>query len=110
MNKSKLSTYWIVVRVDLAEALSVQGAEVYGFPPSAIGYYQKFGVTQASENDARQLIAGQILPSGALDWDESTISAVNVGSLEPRILAQSGDWTRPGIWYRSGRIFVVPDA
>jgi|SRR3982751_1404004 len=108
MKSSELNTYWIVIFVDLARALPVQGAEAHGIPSSAVGYYQKFGVTQASEDEARQLVAGQILPVGVLDWKESVVSTVDVTRLDPNVLARSGDWTIPGVWYKSGRIFVTP--
>lgn len=105
-----LATYWIVIRVNLADSLSVQDAESHGIPPLAIGYYQKFGVTQSSEGEARELVANQISPIGDLDWSESVISKVDPARLEPQILARSSDWSRPGIWYKSGRIFVAPNA
>ncbi len=110
MKEPGLSTYWIVVYVSLPEALSVQDAEGSGIPPLVVGYYQKFGVTQPSVEVARQLVAGQIFPPGSLDWGESTVYTVDVERLDPMILARSGDWSRPGIWYKSGRIFVAPDA
>jgi hypothetical protein len=110
MKSPELNTYWVVIRVDFAESLPVQGAEAHGIPPSAIGYYQKFGVTQASEEEVRRLVAGQILPVGVLDWEESVVSILDVTRLDLNVLARSGDWTIPGVWYKSGRIFVAPGA
>lgn len=106
--KPELSTYWIVVCVRLPEALPVQDAESSGIPASVTGYYQKFGVTQASPEEACRLVVGQISPPGFLDWGDSVVSTVDVKRLDSQILARSGDWTRPGIWYKSGRIFFTP--
>lgn len=109
MTDTSLNTYWIVIRIDLEKPLSIKDAERYGISPSATGYYQKFGVTQASGDSACQLVIDQISLPGILDRDESTVSLMDVNRLDPKVLEKSGDWTRPGIWYKSGRIFFASE-
>lgn len=102
-------TYWVALCVALDVALKVQEAQKHGVPASAAGYYQTFGITQSSDDEARWVAAEQILPIGVIDWDDSTVSLVDVASLDADILKRSADWTRPGVWYRSGRIFFASE-
>jgi hypothetical protein len=107
MKSSELNTYWFVIRVDFAQALSAQDAERHGLSPEGIGhigYFQKLGVTQSSEESARKLVAEHIPPIGNVNWDESVVSRVDVARLVDEILARSGDWDRPGVWYETGKI------
>lgn len=107
--KEDAHTYWIAVCVDLDVSLSVQEAQKHGVPAPAVGYYQTFGITQSSEDEARRVAAEQIIPIGAIDWDDSTVSLVDAASLDADILKRSSDWTKPGVWYRGGRIFFASE-
>jgi hypothetical protein len=101
--------YWLTIRAELRAPLTVEGAEKSGVPGSAVGFYQNFGITCSSEDEARRLISIEIDPPGDIDWSDSTITPVDVAALKPGILARSGDWTQPGIWYKSGRAFFAAE-
>jgi hypothetical protein len=73
-----------------------------------VGYFQNFGVSAASEEEACDLVAGQIA-DGEIEWPASKISSDVVTRLDPAIIARSGDWTQKGIWYKSGRMFFPRD-
>jgi hypothetical protein len=68
------------------------------------GYYRTFGVTAASSKAAREMVVAAV-DDGEIDWADSEISSIVPESLAAWIVEKSGDWTREGIWFESGRIF-----
>lgn len=72
------------------------------------GYFRDFGVTAASEAEARMFVTGAVT-DGRISWSHSTISSVVPDRLHPAIIARSLDWTTKGIWYAGGRIFFPRD-
>lgn len=51
----------------------------------------------------------QLAPAGDIDWSDSTVALVNFAALDPKVRARSGDSTKPGIWYKSGRAFFAAE-
>lgn len=99
-----LRTYWIMVCVRLYSDLPPAPGESEDDPRPAVGYFQNFGATAASEEEVCKLVASQIT-DGAVLWPSSEVSSDVVTRLHPGILTEAGDWNQKGIWYKSGRVF-----
>jgi hypothetical protein len=106
MHAPSVKTFGLSVRVDLfvpAKSVDRLGGGG-GWPAVMIGYYQNFGVTAISEDQARACVA-RAVSDGEVLWDDSEISEVVVSELPLAILDRARDWESPGIWYESGKSF-----
>jgi hypothetical protein len=56
-----------------------------------------------------EIVMAQLAPAGDIDWSDSTVALVNFAALDPKVRARSGDSTKPGIWYKSGRAFFAAE-
>lgn len=102
-------TYWIMVCVNLRQEILPDTEDEDDDDRPIVGYFQTFGVTADSEDKAGELVT-EAISDGEIDWSESTISpGVVIHTLDPVIIARAGDWTEPGIWYKSGRGFFPAD-
>lgn len=109
MTQPPLSTYWVTVCVELH-------TKIYPDPDDTeeddsrpvVGYFRNFGVTSHSEQAACEEVAMEIV-EGDIDWSDSTSYPVNPETLDSIVLERTGDWSVPGIWYRSGRILFPED-
>ena len=98
--------YWISLRVDLTEPLPIQSDGSEGESVVVVGFFQNFGVTAASPQAALEAASREAtLGRNAGLVSEPRVTAVDPSSLETEVRQRSGDWTRAGIWYRSGRAF-----
>lgn len=98
-----------MVRVELDREIPPDPDDEDDDDPPIVGYFQNFGVTAGSENEAWDLVAEGI-SDGEISWSESTISSkVIIQQLSPTIISKSGDWTEKGVWYKSGRAFFPAD-
>lgn len=71
--------------------------------PPLVGYFRNFGVTAASEWEARTLIQN-IVDDGEIEWGKVSWAEVDLRSLDQQIAKQCEDSTLTGVWYKSGRI------
>jgi hypothetical protein len=74
----------------------------------AVGYFQNFGVTAATEGEACELVEGAI-QDGEIRWEESRVSRDVIHRLSPAILDRAGDWSERGVWYKSGKALFPAD-
>jgi hypothetical protein len=102
-----LRTFWVSLHIELNSPLKLEpeGANGDG-PREAVGFFQNFGVTAASAEDASQMAITQVTPSGRVHWEDSTVEPIQVEQLAPEVVKRATDWDQSGVWYRSGRIFV----
>lgn len=104
-----LQTFWIIACVALDREIPPDPDDPEDDDPPIVGYYRNFGVSAASEEEARRLVTADV-PDGEIDWAESTICPRDIETLHPDIIARSGDWTEMGIWYKSGRALFPADS
>lgn len=102
----ELRTYWVTACVELHTEIPPDPTDPDDQDP-LVGYVRNFGVTSASEVEARDLVTSDVT-DGDITWSQSAITADMVGRLTPIIVTKSGDWTERGIWYRSGRMLFPP--
>jgi hypothetical protein len=100
--KPSLTTFWVMVPVDLHEELPAPEGDDDRRPD--LGYFRNFGVTALTEEEACERVASEIA-DGQISWSEAEISVDVIGRLDPAIIEKAGDWTEEGVWYRSGRVF-----
>ena len=106
---SSLGTYWIMARVQLDREIPPDPDDEEDDVGALVGYFQNFGVTAPSEEDACDLVE-KVVADGEIYWSESEVSpSVIIERLSPEIIARAGDWTEKGIWYKSGRAFFPAD-
>ena len=69
-----------------------------------IGYYKNFGLTAASDQDART-VAMNAINDGVIDWADSELKTIDLDKFDPQIACCCKDKRRRGIWYMSGHSF-----
>lgn len=70
------------------------------------GYFRWFGASGASTEEVQAFVEREI-EDGSIAWHDSEIKPTIPKELDDEIRGMSGDWTRTGIWYRSGRAFYA---
>jgi hypothetical protein len=68
------------------------------------GYFRWFGASGASIEDVKAYVNLEI-EDGSVEWQDSEINPRIPIELNEEIRAKSGDWTRTGVWYRSGHAY-----
>jgi hypothetical protein len=108
-NRKEQRTFWVTLCVDLAEPLHFTNEPVDGAAEVAVGYYQNFGVTTATATLALEAASSSALQgptTGIVRSDTTSVREVDARRLDEVIRRRVGNaWKKPGIWYRSGRIF-----
>jgi hypothetical protein len=104
------NTYWITLCIDLAQPISIQPAddELEEGVSIAAGFFQSFGVTAETPEAALDLAFQEATrgnTAGILSRSETRVDPVELSTLDADIRKLSGNWKKPGIWYRSGRAF-----
>jgi hypothetical protein len=104
-----MGTYWIMAQVQLDRRIPPDPDDEEDDVGALVGYFWNFGVTALSQQEACNLVE-ELVVDGEIYWSESEVSpGVVVEHLSPEIIARAGDWTKKGIWYKSGRVFFPAD-
>ena len=100
-------TFWFTVEVALEHSIAPDPNDPDD-AGAAVGYIQNFGVTASTESEACELVA-EAIHDGAILWAESRISQDVIDRLDQTILEMGSDWSKKGIWYKSGRALFPAD-
>lgn len=98
----RLARFWLIVHVRLRQP--IETADEGGTGQQLVGYYQDFGVTAWSEEEARETVRS-VIEDGEIDWANSTCDVSDFEHLDRSVRARSSDPDLAGIWYKSGRGF-----
>ena len=106
--------FWVTLCVELTEPMHIDDAEVRADLGSDLitGYYQSFGITARSEEDAlRECFAAASRGStaGVMCQAECSARVIDATQLDASMRGEEGSWEEAGIWYRSGRAFFGPE-
>ncbi len=70
------------------------------------GYFRWFGASGGAVDEVKAYVELDI-EDGSIDWHDSEVDPRIPTELSDEIRGMSSDWTRTGIWYRSGRAFYA---
>lgn len=108
-DRKEQRTFWVNLCVDLAEPIHFIDEPPEGAAEVAVGFFQNFGVTTATATLALEAASSAAMEgktAGTLRSDITTVREVDPKQLDEVIRRRVGSaWKKPGIWYRSGRIF-----